>query len=394
MRLALVLVVLAGMAATAAAKMPPLPEDLPGILAELRDRNSVSGHSGGGYPSPEPSRFWQLLDRGAEVAKPEELERLLSDDHPVVRAFALSVLVRARGEKAVPSLLRCLGDSGPFFYSPFGCITIRGTVGRLAYDLLEDRLVLDEHPEERPVPLLPPERRIALDLDLLSRDDAVTVRGRIRERWLGDEDDWEWYHTDRPRPPLRFPELRKAGGGLPDWRLVKAVGRLGPHPDVRAFLTGVLRDGALDRDARFAAASALTRDLDDRSEAALEEVGSRLPASDPLRAVVAACREERETVRQAGSAPLESSHAAAAPLLDRRLFRGELGEQRDAAVAALARIAAKLMPREPWDTWRDGSDEVRLVVRGLRIAEFDAPALTADEAKAILDAIPEALRPR
>jgi hypothetical protein len=59
-------------------------------------------------------------------------------------------------------------------------------------------------------------------------------------------------------------------GGIPRWRVVKAVGRAGPHPAVRHFLLERLADQREADLVRLVAASALTRDPADESGDALK----------------------------------------------------------------------------------------------------------------------------
>lgn len=87
----------------------------------------------------QPGRFYEALLKLQVHAKAPDLERLLAEKKPVVRAAALIALANQRGAKADPLLRRHLKDAGRFTYRPSGCVGRGSTVGALAKELLASR---------------------------------------------------------------------------------------------------------------------------------------------------------------------------------------------------------------------------------------------------------------
>jgi hypothetical protein len=295
------------------------------------------------------------------LAQPDAVSArdLLADASPVARAMGLYLLVRTKGKDALPDLRAHLPDRTRFVIFPGGCCGWPTSVGGFARALARNRRFLEM---EEPEPLADAETLLGLDLAVLADDRAANQHDTVR------------LDLDRGAPAaprvLRLADLRRAGAGLSDLRIVKAAGRMTPSPESRALLVACLDDATLDGDARLAAASGLTRDPHPDAAAAIRRARAFLdaaagkPTTERLLATIEARRaheerwkpiravrtwKEQEALGARTREALSADRPLAIPDLVRAL--GRPGGHRDVAVASVFRIAARLGETSAaWDT--------------------------------------------
>ena len=300
-----------------------------------------------------PGRFYLLSKRILAQGDAALFARLAADERPVTRAMGLYCLARTEGAKAAATLRQHLGDRGRIEYMPGGCLVWTTTVGAFARELLLNADCIAWR-EGGPRPLVPEKEHLALELDVLARDECTDLHENAA-RAVRDAE-----------PPLDRRKLAALCPGLEAWQVVKALGRTTPRPELRAFLQRCLKDADLDAAARRAAASALTRDPSDASLAALRGFGeARFVADAEARrahdARMAPVRAETtwrgmERIRKKVVLAFTAEHPLALPELEGRRSLAILGHQdvRAALVGSFVRIAGRAPDfAEPWDTYGD-----------------------------------------
>jgi hypothetical protein len=354
-------------------------QDLADALDKLAKLERVEGAAVGA--AGDPGRFFLLSRVLLAKGNRSLFEKLVADRRPVSRAMGLFCLVHTDARKAVPVLRRHLADAGGFEYAPGGCLYWRSSVGVFARDLLRNTRCIEFEPPE---PLVDARGRLALDVEVLARDDC----SHVHEAAAGAL-------AENP-PPFKLAELRRLCPDLETWQLVKAIGRLQPHARWRDFLIGCLGDDELGANVRKAAASALTRDPDPRALAALKRHADDrfVRAAELCRRhadLMAAVRAERtsaglEKIKATVIEAFTIDHPMALDDL-RRSFGLAIAEDhedvRRAVADSLLRIASRHKEfGEPWDTFSD------LPARLERLLRLDADwrALLRPEEKAAIRA--------
>lgn len=368
-RLAFLLAVVAAIGVVSYARGPAGADEprLPTVaeaLAETRTLVEVEGDSIG-Y-SGSMGRFFRLSRVLLEDPEETGWKALLDDPSPVARAMGLFLLVEARGAGAVPDLRAHVFDRDRFDEYPAGCCGWTVSLGGFARSLLGNRhhLRYGKSPES----LGDAETLLRTDLEILAEDRAANLHSDVGATVGGA--------VEAGRLSLTWPSLRKAGGGLSDVALAKAVGRMNlTLAKRRPFLLASLADEALGPLVRLAAASALTRDVDpgdaaiaiqkardDLDSAAGSPVADRLLAllatRGELEARWAAVRDTQkagppEAHRIALLRALSTSSPLAVPAVSWTI-PGEIDripELRTARIDALVRIAAGLPAPATWDTY-------------------------------------------
>jgi hypothetical protein len=285
----------------------------------------------------------------------------------VARSMGLYLLVKTKGKDALPDLRARLSDRTRYVIFPGGCCGWPTSVGGFARSLAHNRRMLEM---EEPEPLAHAEGLLGLDLAVLADDRAADQHEEVR---LG------LTRVPAPRPlPLRLADLRRAGAGLADLQIVKAVGRLEPSDENRRFLLACLEEASLEKDARLGAASALTRSTHAEAAAAIGRARAFLdgaagkPLTDRLLATIEArkahearwkpIRAERtaaghEAMRAQIREALKAERPLAIPDLNRSFSLAVVtGDLRDTLVASVFKIAAGLGETSaPWDTDSDAA---------------------------------------
>ncbi|MHC4472839.1 MAG: hypothetical protein ACYS99_17955, partial [Planctomycetota bacterium] len=228
------------------------PADVEELLGELDAVDSVSGKSVGFGGAESP--FYKLFRRLLEAEGEKLPERLLKTSSPVRRSMGLVLLVARDVKKAVPVLRKLLDDRAPVTVNPFGCVYEYGSVGVVARGLLGNRNWIADY--SRWEPLLSQEELLAIDLDLLGRDDAVLHHEHVGQDVLDA--------IKKGKLPLSLAALRKKYPAMPAVRLVKALGRLrgdeyfsDAQKDLDRWVLDLASDRELSVEIRLAAASAL-----------------------------------------------------------------------------------------------------------------------------------------
>jgi len=226
-----------------------------------------------------PSEFYRIYVRLKPKAEADAalVTRLLAHERPVFRSMGLALLVRRDGEKAIPELRKRLADRGPVGYQPDGCVWSSGSVGVVARDLLHNRNLIESHHET--APLLDPEGRRALDLDILVRDDTYpvheVVQSALRQR-IGYEFRLEMKVLRRHLPERSELDLVKAAGRL-------VLDRAAPSEyRVQSFLETVAGDEKRPESVRLAALSGISRNPGPEGRRILEEHRPFLKAAGKL----------------------------------------------------------------------------------------------------------------
>ena len=384
------------------------------VLGKLQDVGAVAV-----YASGERHEFHELAHAILYEGSEADFVRLTRDPRPVPRCMGLYLLARSGSPRAATILERHIPDQKVVSVQ-IGCVGVYMTVGGFARRLLRNRDYLEFWSE--PSPVWPPFEILADDLRLLAYDGAppsaaaeaawAEVRpfnDRVMDSHLvapADEDrvglePGKSIRTqlDKGAASLDEKTFARLCRRLPRWRVVKAIGRAGPHPAVRLFLLDRLTDPREEGRTRLVAASALTRDPAPESLAALRahaddvDAWSGVPgtAADFARQAerraeldaqlrrVAAHRawEEVETInpsaseREAAGMPartFEAIEQSGDPVLLEwhgrvaSAFEDDCNEADGRELGWKLRASAKLREhRAAWDTY---SDAVHLLARG------------------------------
>lgn len=255
------------------------------VLGKLEDVGAVAVSASG-----ERHEFHELAHAILYEGREADFVRLTHDPRPVPRCMGLYLLARSGSPRAAASLERHIPDQETVGVQ-IGCGGEAMTVGGFARRLLRNRDYLEFWSE--PSPIWPPFEILADDVRLLAYDGAppsaaaeaawAEVRpfhDPVRDSHLvapADEDRVQLEpaksiraQLDKGAVALDADTFARLCRRLPRWRVVKAIGRAGPHPDVRLFLLDRLTDPREAGRTRLVAASALTRDPAPESLAALQ----------------------------------------------------------------------------------------------------------------------------
>jgi len=257
LRLATLLVVLA-LAVPAAAE-----DSTEGLLELLGKVDSVGGkHVGYGGGQSRFHRLYTLL----KLKEDEFLIRgLLADERPIFRAMGLVLFVDRERADAIPALRERVTDRGTIDVFPRGCVGTRTTVGGLARSLLGNANFIADY--DRKLPLLSTSELLALDLDIVIRNDTGPIHEPAASdlrRAIGEK-----------RLALDLTALRKLSPKRTDTNLVRGIGRLvrwgtfAVNEDVVAFLAKVAADDVHHDHVRLAAASGIARSTTEKARKAL-----------------------------------------------------------------------------------------------------------------------------
>lgn len=351
------------------------------------------------YQSGERHAFHELAHAILYQGTLADFERLAADPRPVPRCMGLYLLARSGKPQAEPILQRHLSDPEPVNVQ-IGCVGQMTTVGGFARRLLRSRDYLEFEFEKKPI--WSPMELVADDVRLLGYDGApLPPGGDIKaykdDRLVLNAAGSIRKQLDRGAVALDAATVRRLGRdtGMPRWRVVKGLGRAGPHPAVRGFLLHRLGDEREDDLVRLVAASALTRDPADDAVAAVRTYqdavsrwaadpagGKRLVQHSEQRALVDGVLREasidpsgagldlfnrrdpglppvaeraRGTLLAASSPALLDLQAAVAAALDDEgddLYGGSASDDRssDWLYATAGRLHEH---RAPWDTYSD-----------------------------------------
>jgi len=225
--------------AVAGAQEPKEPKALKDARGQIQSAKVVD--KGGMYYEGNTGPFDLLQPVFLKHGSAEYFKAMLKDKHVMVRIMGMRCLAKAEGRKCAP-LLRQRLTGRTFITTIDGCIVDHTTEGGYARRLLR-RLAKS------------PADEVALDLEILARDACGWAHEHAREALAKD--------LAVKRLPLDLARLRARFPKIPPMDLVKAIGRIPPKPEIKAFCLSCLRDAKLPRPVRLAAASALTRYGDD-----------------------------------------------------------------------------------------------------------------------------------
>jgi hypothetical protein len=224
-----------------------------GALLEKLDGLDAVGGKHVGFSATE-SEFYVIYRRLRWTGEKGLPETLLASEKPIRRAMGLCLLVARDGGQAVPALLEAIDDRGPVDVNNYGCVVRAGSVGSVAHGLLGLRHWLTYEGEYEG--WLPREELLALDLEILGRDDTVRIHEDAAETLAECFDDRIL--------PRDLDALRKRFPKVPLLRLVKALGRIresndyyDPEHEYDEWILGLAADRDLPEEVRLAAASSL-----------------------------------------------------------------------------------------------------------------------------------------
>jgi hypothetical protein len=239
----------------------------------------------GPVQSPYSKLAEVFLAKGAD----EYFRKMLRCDNVVVRVMAMDCILFKQGAKAIGLLKSRLSSRAAMSYQ-WGCIGDVTTEGAYAHY----KLIYAHVPRKARAPrntattqggifdslpdlpswsdLLSGQEKVALDIEVLSRNDTAAMHADASQHIIGliDANDSVLTEDITAPTPLELPALRKQTGGQSGAAIIKAIGRLKPRLDVEGFLVKCLNDTGLDAQSRLAAASALTRYSDDQAREAIE----------------------------------------------------------------------------------------------------------------------------
>jgi len=225
-------------------------ESLESELKQLRKIGAVTGSAVG--IAAAPGDFFKLSKIFIQKGKEEDFLKLTSDANPVVRAMGLLCL--AQHKKSISTLKEHLTDKGLIHYCAGGCTVWTITVGNFVRKLLNDANHLEYRMPHTPV--LSENELIGLDIEILAKDSTTTFHDEAA-RSLSNV-------FKEKKTALTLLGLRKYVPDLETYEIIKAIGRLGVSSKQREFLISCVQNKNLDEASRLAAASALTRDSDER----------------------------------------------------------------------------------------------------------------------------------
>ena len=328
------------------------------LLSELDGLDCVSGIYVG-FSGVE-GEFHRICRQLVELAVEGLPERLLASERPIRRAMGLALVVARDGKRAVPVLRERTDDRGFVYENAYGCVVSDSSVGAIARGLLGNRNWLGSYdPWE---PLLSKAELLALDLEILGRDDTVKIHALVG----GDVLD----AIGKKTLPLDLAALRKQFPALSEVRLVKALGRLrgddwfgDAQPDLDRWIRALAADGERPTPVRLAAASALalwspTEDCES-PDVFPEAAVTGLPEVDVviLRRDFAAVRELEKDGEKA--AAFAAGHVLTLPRILEPLAEFDESEPAKALpeghVAALMRLSERLDEwQAEWNVFGDG----------------------------------------
>jgi len=214
------------------------------VLEKLRGSRLLDGSHVG--EDKHQGTFWlatrTLYGRGDQAL----FRKLLTDPHPLVRAAGLVCLAEA-GAKGTEKILRArIGDYALLDYQPAGVPVTAASVGLLARELLADRNRISSAKES--VPVLDEKQLLALDIEILARDDTPAIHKGAAARIERS--------ARAGKLTLVAEGLRTASPGLPLWRAMKVLGRLRRTKSRNTLLKQAYNDPDQPLKARLAAGSA------------------------------------------------------------------------------------------------------------------------------------------
>jgi hypothetical protein len=243
------------------------------MIAQLRETDtiycSLIGYAD--TPSKEYGLYQAMVARGDRA----RFETLLKDAHPVIRCGGLLALAQKDGTKSVATLREYFSDRDIIGFLAYD-IGSNMTVGNFAMSLLYDANHLDLSPltpghRHVSAPLLSGDELIGLAIEMLARDPPTDLHRTAVYQLTQGKKTGEFV--------LDLAALRQKAPSLKDYAIIKAIGRLEPSDDQRAFLVRCLHTPELEANARLAAACALTRKAD---EAAFEALRTERDTLDRL----------------------------------------------------------------------------------------------------------------
>lgn len=252
-------------------------QDWESMIAQLRKSDTISCSLVGfaHTPSENYALYQTIVSRGNS----ESFRRMLEDEHPVVRCVGLLGLAKKDGKKSIRALKEHFSDREVVSFVQYDIFSSM-TVGSFAMRLVRDTncLVLDPLTpgyQHIAVPLLSRNAQIGLEIEVLAGD-LCTDLHEMAAYELGEAE-------EAGELVLDLAVLRRQASSLRDYQIIKAIGRLKPSEDRRAFLIACLHRSKLDADARLAAASALTRKADETALQALRTETDALNRIDEKR---------------------------------------------------------------------------------------------------------------
>jgi hypothetical protein len=233
------------------------------LLAKLRACDVlVLGMGGFGATNETPLLYKTIIATGDR----RRFDDMLKDDLPVVRCIGMTAIAQTAGRDAVDVLRERLSDANSTLCES-GCLGGVISVGEFAFKLIADPHRLDPQSHQK-VPLLSQSELIALELEILAGDTALSVQ---------DEAAIRLSHALRDKI-LSFDliSLRRLAPALKDYQIVKAIGRMERTDAQQDFLISCLHDNELDSSDRLAAASAVTRHTDEKTLEAIQSERGKL----------------------------------------------------------------------------------------------------------------------
>lgn len=249
-----------------ASSRPSLADEL---ISRTRKLERVTGSAV--YDGGEPGPFYLLSKEIRSVGDTKIYERLISDSNPIVRAMGLYCLAQTDRTAALPALRAKLLSRECYDCFPGGCVGSRITEGDFAWQLVCDTGYLEMRP--KPTPLLSDSERLAMNLWLMSADQACTYHHEI----AGELDTSQFAPTGK----LTLTELQRAAPGRSPANLIKAISRLKRSEQIDDFLQACVSNNKLSPDARFAAASAISISASLNAIQTIQLARSELNALDP-----------------------------------------------------------------------------------------------------------------